>query len=461
MQVFDDQHRQRAALGRQRLQVGHESGQGLVAQAARVQAAHVRAVTEVKARQLADQLGLAFAAFFKPRAQALNHLAARHIGAVGVGHRKLRRQQAAQQAPGAQRAVGLRAHRQQAVAWRVGGLCDRPCGCLCCRLCRRLCCCLRCCQRGHQLAQQPALAQAGFAHQRQALQLPGLSGQRHGVQQPLQLGLPAHHRCAQALQPALDAREAAVQRGMHQVGQHRRIHALDQQRRLHLQIKQPAHLAPGVVADAQRAGRCRLLHARGDVHGHTDGGLVGLDACAQRHVSGVHAHPHRKVGHAVQAQRGFGLLAPGRQNRQAGANGSLCIVFARFIHAERGLDAVARELEHPALVGLDEGGHAQQRAAEHVQRLFCIEALGHGGGADDIGKHHRHLAALQAGRPQHAGQPGAQRGRGHIDDRVTQRAALAFQRRDGGLAVFDVLGVHGVAASRVVGCAWVCLGVLA
>jgi hypothetical protein len=56
-----------------------------------------------------------------------------------------------------------------------------------------------------QFAQQPALAQAGVAQQRQRLQMPGLAGLLDGVQQALQLGVAAHHRRGQALQPALDA----------------------------------------------------------------------------------------------------------------------------------------------------------------------------------------------------------------------------------------------------------------
>ena len=57
VQVFDDQHRQRAALVGQRLQVAAQGGEGLVAQAARVQAAHVRAVAEVQARTAGRSAG--------------------------------------------------------------------------------------------------------------------------------------------------------------------------------------------------------------------------------------------------------------------------------------------------------------------------------------------------------------------------------------------------------------------
>jgi hypothetical protein len=112
----------------------------------------------------------------KPRAQAVDDLAPGHVGAVGVGHAELQRQQAAQQAPGAQLAVGLRAQGEH----------------------------LAILQRGHQFAQQPALAQAGVADQRQGLQLPGLAGAPRCAAGAA-LGVAAHQRRGQALQPALDA----------------------------------------------------------------------------------------------------------------------------------------------------------------------------------------------------------------------------------------------------------------
>ena len=94
------------------------------------------------------------------------------------------------------------------------------------------------------------------------------------------------------------------------------------------------------MADAQRAGRRALLHARGDVHGRTHGGVVSLDTGAQCHVAGVQAHAHGEAVDAVQAPCRIGLFAPGFDNGQNGAHGTLGLVLQRRVHAEGGLDAV-------------------------------------------------------------------------------------------------------------------------
>ena len=193
-----------------------------------------------------------------------------------------------------------------------------------------------------------------------------------------------------------------------------------------MQLEQPAHLAPGLNADAQAARRRVLLHARGDVHGRAHGGVVVFDTLAQRHVAAVHAHAHGEVGDGMQPQRISSLLAPGFQHRQPRAHGAFGIVLARLVHAEGGLDAVAGETQHAALVGFDDGSHAAQRAAEHDQRVFSTQALGQRGGAHHIGKQHRDLSALQPGGAQQAGQPRAQRGGGQVQHRVTERRALAL-----------------------------------
>ena len=137
---------------------------------------------------------------------------------------------------------------------------------------------------------------------------------------------------------------------------------------------------------------------------------------------------------------------PAWQDGQAGPHGALGVVFARLVHAEGRLDAVAGELQHAALVGLDDVGHAPHRSAEHGQRVLGVHGLRQGGGADDVGKQHRHLAALQAGGLQQPGQPGAQRRGGQLDDRVAERRALAFQRRDCCAECVDVLVLHAVLA---------------
>ena len=181
VQVFNQQHRQRTRRS-QGPQVSAHRRKSLVAKAARVQALHGGAVGVVQARKLADELGLALAAFFEPRPQTCDHLAACDLGTVGVGHAALGGQQGAQQAEQAQLAIGLRAQGQHAA---VG-------------------------QAASELAQQPALAQAGVAQQCQCLQVSGLAGPGDGIQQALQLCVTADHRRAQPVQAALDAGQAAV-----------------------------------------------------------------------------------------------------------------------------------------------------------------------------------------------------------------------------------------------------------
>ena len=154
---------------------------------------------------------------------------------------------------------------------------------------------------------------------------------------------------------------------------------------------------PGVLADAQRAGRCALLHPGGHVHGHTHRSVVGVDAGAQRHVAGVHAHAHGEVGHAVQALHDFGLRAPGLTDGQAGPHRPLGIVLAHLVHAEGGLDPIARESQHPALSGFDDVSHALHRAVQDRQRVFGGQAVGHRSGTDHVCEQHSDLAMSQPG----------------------------------------------------------------
>ena len=199
-----------------------------------------------------------------------------------------------------------------------------------------------------------------------------------------------------------------------------------------MQLEQPAHLAPGLNADAPSAGRRVLLHACGDVHGRAHGGVVVFHTRAQRHVTAVHAHAHGEVGDGMKPCSGCRLLAPGCQDGQPRAHGAFGIVLARLVHAEGGLHAVAGETQHAALVGFDEDGHAPRRRTQQAQRVLGCHAVGHCRGAHHVGKQHRHQAVLQAGGAQQGGQAGAQRGGGQLKHRVAQRGALGFQRGDGG-----------------------------
>ena len=53
-----------------------------------------------------------------------------------------------------------------------------------------------------------------------------------------------------------------------------------------------------------------------------------------------------------------------------------------------GLDAVTGEAQHTTPLGLHDVGHAYQGGTQHSQHVLGVKALGHGGGAHQVGEEH-------------------------------------------------------------------------
>lgn len=167
--------------------------------------------------------------------------------------------------------------------------------------------------------------------------------QRQGLLRSLQpqvLGPGMQAAGAQLLAVTQDAGNALPQ---HPKRRRRLLQALDLQRWLGLHIKAPLHLAVGVHADAQRAGRHGLLQPRGDVDGQAAQAVVVFHPAAARHAASVDAHAGAE---ALEAMPGFDVITAPRclgQQGQATVLRTLGVVFSGAggaVRAEDRLEAV-------------------------------------------------------------------------------------------------------------------------
>ena len=381
-----------------------------VAAGLKVQPDQVAEQMRMGLRQLGAVVGL------EQRRNALFELALGQLHRVGVVDLEAPREDVAQQAVG----LALRLRRRTAAkhAERFGA-CAGP---------------------GLELVQQPALADTGLGHDSARCEPAAHEQLLERMLQRGEFGATPDHARFDALDAARRNAERARPHAAHQVGHDGFVAALHQHRRLWLQVEQATHLAVSVVADAQGAGRRRLLHARGHVDGHAADRAFVVHAAAEQHAAGVDAQAHVEAVVAVP-QRHQAALAPAFvEQGQAGAHCALGVVFVRLRGAEHGQQAVARVLEHLAVVGLDDDRARRERSVHHGVDVFRVEVLAECGGADDVEEQHRHLPQGLPGRsgrragglqPVQRGQALAQRSDHGINRRVAQQRALGFQRGDG------------------------------
>ena len=382
-------------------------------------AAQVAAVAEVEPDQVAEQVGVRLrhlGAFvgFEQRRDAGFDLAFRDGDAVAVADLQAPREDVAQQP------IGLVARQRIGAALedaeRLGpGVAP-----------------------GVELAEQPALAQAGVADDGDHRQ-PALAEQAlERTLQHAELGVAADHPRLDTLDAAAGDAKGARPGAQYEVGGDGLVDALQVDRVLCLHVEHAAHVAVRVVADAQRAGRRGLFHARGDVDGDAADAAFGIDAAAEQHVAGVQADANVEAAVAVGAlDLGAKGAALGEQ-RQAAAHGALGVVFARQIGAEHREQVVAGVLQDLAVVCLDDCRAARERAVHHGVDFLGVEALAQLRRADDVEKEDRDLLERLAGASVRGqfGEPGAQRGQAGVDEGVAEQAALSFQPFDDGLELF-------------------------
>ena len=173
----------------------------------------------------------------------------------------------------------------------------------------------------------------------------------------------------------------------HQKRLQRLLQALDLQRWLGLHIKAPLHLAVGVHADAQRAGRRGLLQPSRDVDGQAAQAVVVLHPAAAHHAAGVDADAGVEALEAIPA---FDVITMPRrlsQQGQAAVHRALGVVFSGaggVMRAEGHLEVVAGIAQHLAAMLLDDGGESGQRTVDHRLHLFRVEPLNELRAADDV-----------------------------------------------------------------------------
>ena len=138
------------------------------------------------------------------------------------------------------------------------------------------------------------------------------------------------------------------------------------------------------MADAQGPRRRGLLHACGDVHRDAANAAIGIHPAAEQHAAGVDADADVEGVVTVRSPHfGAECLAEFEQG-QAAAHGTLGIVFASFVGAEDGQDAVAGVLQHLAGMCLDDGRSTCQGVVHDGADRFGVEVLSERGRADHV-----------------------------------------------------------------------------
>ncbi len=275
-------------------------------------------VGEVEPDQLADEARLHRPVLGKPRRQAVDQFGLGGLGAVAVGDLQTPGEQVAQQPIRLQLAGRVGPAEQQPEGTRIE------------------------LERGLELVHQPALAQARIGHHRDGAHLA---------------------RAGRGVECGAKSREFEV------APDHRRGVALHLQRRLRLHVEPAAHMQVSVVADAQAAGRCTLLHARGDVDGAAADRAAFVDPAAEQHAAGVDAHAHIEAGMAEAAPHRLALGPAFGQQRQAGVHGALRVVFVRALGAEGREQAVHDLVDVLGVEVLAECGGADHVEAQHGDLL--------------------------------------------------------------------------------------------
>ena len=253
-----------------------------------------------------------------------------------------------------------------------------------------------------------------------------------------ELGVAADHLRLDPLQAAVGHAEGTRLGAHDEVAARRPGDALDLDRRLRLDVEDAAHVPVGLVADPERAGGRRLLHARGDVDGDAANAAVGVDAAAEQHRAGVDADAQRELVEPEARAEAGGERRRLGDDRQAGADGALGVVLERLVGAEHGQQAVARVLQDAPLVRANDRRQPLEGTVHDRVGVLGVEAFAEPGRADDVHEQHggrlellRRAVALASG-----GELFLQRGDRHGDDGIAEKRALGLQRGDGR---FDLL----------------------
>ena len=261
------------------------------------------------------------------------------------------------------------------------------------------------------LGDQPALADAALADERQDHRPLTLDGLLQRALGDGQLGLPTDHRHLEAVAPA-DARGRGSGDG--QPGGDRPLPAAGDQIAGRLVVDRVRGERVSDLADDHPARWRHRLQPRRGVDHVAHGRVLGAGQRADEHLAGVDPDAHADVDVAVGRRAGHRavqrVLHP-----QAGAHGALRIVLVRHRRAEQGEDPVAEQLVDPAAVLGDVVHEAGEGPVDQPLGLLGVHVLGQGGEPDEVGEQHGDDPPLLVG--QHA-------------ERVTARGAEPRSVRD-------------------------------
>ena len=226
--------------------------------------------------------------------------------------------------------------------------------------------------------------QAGFAHPRLTgdghhLLLALLHRRVEGVLQLLQFRLAANHARLDALHAAPAHAESAGLGPLHHVDLNRLPLALDLNRLQDLHVKDPPHMAVGIVGDEDATHRRSAFQSAGEVDSVAHGGaFAGRAHFAQKDGAGVDADAHGQVHLPVLGQV-EGLVMPEsrqlRLHRQGRPNRPLGVVLAGGLCAPQGHHLIADVLINSATV-LDNGlVQPLPKGVHDITHIFGVHCL--------------------------------------------------------------------------------------
>jgi hypothetical protein len=282
-----------------------------------------------------------------------------------------------------------------------------------------------------QLLDQPALAQPGFGDQGDGVETARLQGGLERGDEPRQLGVAADQRRLGALDAAGGDAKGARLGAQHEPGPERLVLPLDLDRRLRLEVEHAAHVAPGLLADAQAARRRGLLEPGGDVDREAADRSLVVDAAAEqgRGRCGCRAAPGSRPGVALLDPR---RLDPGfGEQVEAGEHGPLGVVLARRLGAEGGEQAVAGVLQDLAAARRDPAAERLQRRIHDVEHVLGVDRLAERGRARPQSRNSTEHLAPPRRRDAVRALLGEQRRERRVDDGAAENRALRLERRDG------------------------------
>ena len=189
----------------------------------------------------------------------------------------------------------------------------------------------------------------------------------------------------------------------------------------------------GLLADAQGARGCGLLHPRGNMDGGAADAAVLVDAAAKQYRAGVNTDANVEAG-AAELPCHEQTAAPAFvDQRESGLHGALGVVFGGDLGSEHGEQPIAGVLQDLAAMAFDDRAGPHEHAIEHNVHVLGVEIL-----SEQSRPHHVHeqdadlsqLLRLGVGPLRQCAQLLAHRLNAGVNGSITQGRALRLERSD-------------------------------